>query len=227
VEDSMLGFQVAIDGPAGSGKSTISKKVAEDMNLIHIDTGAMYRAITYMAIKEGINLDYEESYAFIKDITIEYTNDKIYASGEDVTEKIRSDIVTKNVSKVSSFPSVRTYLVEIQKASAKGKNVIMDGRDIGTVVLPNADLKIFLTANIEERAKRRMRELQLKGRDIDLTTMIKDIEERDKKDSERKASPLIIPKDAIIVDTTHYTIEDTVNRIKHEILKKETYHGRD
>jgi cytidylate kinase len=187
----------------------------------------MYRAITYMAIKEGINLDYEESYAFIKDITIEYTNDKIYASGEDVTEKIRSDIVTKNVSKVSSFPSVRTYLVEIQKASAKGKNVIMDGRDIGTVVLPNADLKIFLTANIEERAKRRMRELQLKGRDIDLTTMIKDIEERDKKDSERKASPLIIPKDAIIVDTTHYTIEDTVNRIKHEILKKETYHGRD
>lgn len=219
-------FHVAIDGPAGSGKSTISKKVSQELGLIHIDTGAMYRAITYLALKEGINLQDEASYEFIVGTKIEYMNESIYANGEDVTHLIRSDQVTKNVSLVSSFPNVRQYLVHIQKESAKGKNVIMDGRDIGSVVLPNADLKIFLTAHVEERAKRRMRELQLKGQDIDLSTVIKDIETRDEKDSTRQQSPLIIPKDAIIVDTTHYTIDDTVNRIKKEILKKEAYYGR-
>lgn len=219
-------FHVAIDGPAGSGKSTISKKVSQELGLIHIDTGAMYRAITYLALKEGIDLQDEASYEFIVGTKIEYMNESIYANGEDVTHLIRSDQVTKNVSLVSSFPNVRQYLVHIQKESAKGKNVIMDGRDIGSVVLPNADLKIFLTAHVEERAKRRMRELQLKGQDIDLSTVIKDIETRDEKDSTRQQSPLIIPKDAIIVDTTHYTIDDTVNRIKKEILKKEAYYGR-
>ena len=222
----MRGFKVAIDGPAGSGKSTISKRVADELGLIHIDTGAMYRAITYLALQKNIDLDNEAAYHFVRDVKIEYKDDRIYANNEDVTDKIRSDIVTKNVSKVSSFPLVRTHLVGIQQRATEGINVIMDGRDIGSVVLPNADIKIFLTANVEERAKRRMREKQLKGESIDLREMIKDIEERDRKDSTRKQSPLIIPADAIIVDTTNYTIEDTVNRVKKEILKKETYYDR-
>lgn len=222
----MNGFKVAIDGPAGSGKSTISKRVADELGLIHIDTGAMYRAITYLALQKKIDLDNEAAYHFVRDVKIEYKDDRIYANDEDVTDKIRSDIVTKNVSKVSSYPLVRTHLVSIQQRATEGINVIMDGRDIGSVVLPNADIKIFLTANVEERAKRRMREKQLKGESIDLCDMIKDIEERDRKDSTRQQSPLIIPADAIIVDTTNYTIEDTVNRVKKEILKKETYYDR-
>lgn len=222
----MSHFHVAIDGPAGSGKSTISKKVSKELGLIHIDTGAMYRAITYLALKKGIDLHDENAYAFLEETKIEYKDDKIFLNKEDVTEVIRSDQVTKNASLVSSFPSVRRYLVKIQQEAAKNIDVIMDGRDIGSVVLPNANVKIFLTAHVEERAKRRMRELQLKGLDIDLSTVIKDIEVRDEKDSTRKESPLIIPKDAIIVDTTHYTIDDTVNRIKKEILKKEAYYGR-
>lgn len=222
----MTFFHVAIDGPAGSGKSTISKMVSEKLDLIHIDTGSMYRAITYVALKNNIDLDDELAYGFVSEVDIQYKNDKIYANGEDVTEKIRSNEVTKNVSKVSSFPSVRKHLVKLQKSASKDKNVIMDGRDIGTVVLPNANLKIFLTANVEERAKRRMKELQAKGLNIDLKTVVKDIEERDFKDSTRKESPLIIANDAVIVDTTNLQIEDTVEVIIKLIMKEETYYGR-
>jgi len=216
----MRGFHIAVDGPAGSGKSTICDIVAERLNIIHIDTGSMYRAITYLALEKKIDLNDEKSYGFVKDASIVYEENKIFANGIDVTEQIRSLEVTKNVSKVSSFPSVRKHLVKLQRKASKGKNVIMDGRDIGSVVLPNADLKIFLTANIEERAKRRMLELHAKGQDVDLLTMIEDIKIRDHKDSTRKASPLIIPKDAIIVDSTNYSIEETVEVIIKEILKR-------
>ncbi len=216
----MRGFHIAVDGPAGSGKSTICDIVAERLNIIHIDTGSMYRAITYLALEKKIDLNDEKSYGFVKDASIVYEENKIFANGIDVTEQIRSLEVTKNVSKVSSFPSVRKHLVKLQRKASKGKNVIMDGRDIGSVVLPNADLKIFLTANIEERAKRRMLELHAKGQDVDLLTMIEDIKIRDHKDSTRKVSPLIIPKDAIIVDSTNYSIEETVEVIIKEILKR-------
>jgi len=216
----MRGFHIAVDGPAGSGKSTICDIVAKRLNIIHIDTGSMYRAITYLALKKKINLDDEESYGFVKDICIVYKDNKIFIDDIDVTKKIRSDLVTKNVSKVSSFPTVRKHLVELQRKSAKGLNVIMDGRDIGSVVLPNADLKIFLTAEIEQRAKRRMLELHEKGQDVDLLTMIEDIKSRDYKDSTRKESPLVIPKDAVIIDTTNYSIDETVEVIIKEILKK-------
>lgn len=216
----MRGFHIAVDGPAGSGKSTICDIVAERLNIIHIDTGSMYRAITYLALEKKIDLNDEKSYGFVKDASIVYEENKIFANGIDVTEQIRSLEVTKNVSKVSSFPSVRKHLVKLQRKASKGKNVIMDGRDIGSVVLPNADLKIFLTANIEERAKRRMLELHAKGQDVDLLTMIEDIKIRDHKDSTRKVSPLIIPKDAIIVDSTNYSIEETVEAIIKEILKR-------
>ena len=223
----MKEFHIAIYGPAGSGKSTISKQIAHDLGFIHIDTGAMYRAITYMALLEGIDLNDEESYHFIERLTITYQDDKIFVDKIDVGEFIRDDLVTKNVSKVASFPYVRQYLVKVQREAAQGKKVIMDGRDIGTVVLPKADLKIFLTANIKERSKRRMLELQEKGFDVDLFSVVKDIEERDKKDSLRKVSPLIIPKDAIIVDTTHYSIFETVERIKKEIEERGAYYGRE
>lgn len=216
----MRGFHIAVDGPAGSGKSTICDIVAERLNIIHIDTGSMYRAITYLALEKKIDLNDEKSYGFVKDASIVYEENKIFANGIDVTEQIRSLEVTKNVSKVSSFPSVRKHLVKLQRKASKGKNVIMDGRDIGSVVLPNADLKIFLTANIEERAKRRMLELHAKGQDVDLLTMIEDIKIRDHKDSTRKVSPLIVPKDAIIVDSTNYSIEETVEAIIKEILKR-------
>ncbi len=222
----MSGFHVAIDGPAGSGKSTISKKVSQALGLIHIDTGAMYRAITYLALKKNISLDDKNAYSFVKNVKVSYKNDKILIENEDVTEEIRSDAVTKNVSLVSSFPVVRKYLVLIQRQAAKNNHIIMDGRDIGSVVLPEADLKIFLTANVQERAKRRMLELQAKGLDVDLNTMIDDIKTRDLKDSTRKESPLIIPKDAIIIDTTNYSVEDTVKVIINEILKKETYYAK-
>ena len=172
------------------------------------------------SVRKKIDLNDEKSYGFVKDASIVYEENKIFANGIDVTEQIRSLEVTKNVSKVSSFPSVRKHLVKLQRKASKGKNVIMDGRDIGSVVLPNADLKIFLTANIEERAKRRMLELHAKGQDVDLLTMIEDIKIRDHKDSTRKASPLIIPKDAIIVDSTNYSIEETVEVIIKEILKR-------
>ncbi len=220
----MQGFHVAVDGPAGSGKSTICDIVAERLELIHIDTGSMYRAITFVALEKKIDLDDESAYNFINDIKIIYEDNKIYANEVDVTQKIRSDAVTKNVSKVSSFPYVRAHLVNLQRKASKDKNIIMDGRDIGSVVLPNADLKIFLTANIEQRAKRRMLELHAKGEDVDLLTVIEDIKARDHKDSTRKESPLVIPHDAVIVDTTNYNIEETVEIIINEILKKETYH---
>ena len=216
----MRGFHIAVDGPAGSGKSTICDIVAERLNIIHIDTGSMYRAITYLALEKKIDLNDEKSYGFVKDASIVYEENKIFANGIDVTEQIRSLEVTKNVSKVSSFPSVRKHLVKLQRKASKGKNVIMDGRDIGSVVLPNADLKIFLTANIEERAKRRMLELHAKGQYVYLLTMIEDIKIRDHKDSTRKVSPLIVPKDAIIVDSTNYSIEETVEVIIKEILKR-------
>jgi cytidylate kinase len=222
----MPGFKVAIDGPAGSGKSTISKRVAEQLNLTHIDTGAMYRAITYYALQQGSDLDDESSYQFMERIKVRYDKDRIYIDDVDVTDQIRTDLVTRNVSKVSSFPYVRKILVHIQKEAAKGIDVIMDGRDIGTVVMPDADLKIFLTAAVKERAKRRQKEKEVLGIQQDIQALETEIIERDRKDSTRKESPLICADDAIVIDTTHYSVEDTTNRIIEEILKKEKYHGR-
>lgn len=222
----MPGFKVAIDGPAGSGKSTISKRVAERLNLIHIDTGAMYRAITYYAIKHGYDLDQESSYQFMESIKVSYKKERIFIDELDVTDKIRTDAVTRNVSKVSSFPYVRKILVQIQKDAAASIDVIMDGRDIGTVVLPDADIKIFLTAAVKERAKRRAKEKEELGIIQDIQDLETEIIERDHKDSTRKESPLVCADDAIVIDTTHYTVEDTTKRIIEEILKKEKYHGR-
>lgn len=187
----MPGFKVAIDGPAGSGKSTISKRIAEQLNLTHIDTGAMYRAITYIALQKNIDLNDEASYVFMQDLKVRYEKNRIYVNDIDVTDKIRTDAVTRNVSKVSSFPYVRKILVQIQKDAAQNIDVIMDGRDIGSVVLPDADLKIFLTANVKERAKRRQKEKEVLGIKQELDALENEILERDHKDSTRKESPLV------------------------------------
>ncbi|MBU1143050.1 MAG: (d)CMP kinase [Firmicutes bacterium] len=217
----MPGYKLAIDGPAGSGKSTISSLIAKKLGWTHIDTGAMYRAVTLQAIELGINLNDEASYRFLETSKIHYDFDRIFINDRDVTEGIRSEGVTNNVSLVSSFPYVRRKLVDLQKMAAEQGNIVMDGRDIGTVVLPKADLKIFLTANVEERAKRRFKELVKKGKDAHLSKVIEDIVNRDQKDSTRKESPLRIADDAIVLDTTYLTIDEVVNKIIELTDKKE------
>lgn len=217
----MSGYKLAIDGPAGSGKSTISARIAKHLGWTHIDTGAMYRAVTLKAIELGVNLEEEKSYQFLEFTDIHYDLDKIYIDTRDVTEAIRDDRVTRNVSLVSSFPYVRKKMVEIQQKAAEKGNIVMDGRDIGTVVLPHADLKVFLTANVEERAKRRYKEHIKKGNQTKIDQVIEDIVKRDQKDSTRKESPLRKADDAVTLDTTHLTIEQVVEKIIELTIKKE------
>lgn len=221
----MSGFKLAIDGPAGSGKSTISSQIAKKLNWIHIDTGAMYRAVTLKAIELGVDLVDEKAYQFLESVKVHYQANKIYLDDRDVTEDIRSDAVTQNVSLVSSFPYVRQKLVQLQKQAALEGNIVMDGRDIGTVVIPHADVKIFLTATLEERAKRRQKENAQKGKTSQLEKVIKDLSVRDQKDSTRKESPLIMADDAIIIDTSYLTIEEVVDKIIEVTRKKERNHG--
>lgn len=209
----MAGFQVAIDGPAGSGKSTISKLIAEKLNITHIDTGAMYRAVTFEALRLGVDLEQESSYRFLETTKISYHDNDIYINERNVTDEIRSKGVTDNVSLVSSFPYVRKKMVEIQKIAASHGHVIMDGRDIGTVVIPHASLKIFLTAHVEERAKRRLLEKEKKGQKENFENLVQEISLRDKKDSSRVESPLKKADDAIEIDTTNLTIDQVVEKI--------------
>ena len=217
----MKQFHVAIDGPAGSGKSTISGLIAKKLNWTHIDTGAMYRAVTLWALNNKIDLNNESEYRFLEKINISYENDQIFLNGINVSIDIRSEEVTNNVSLVSSFPYVRKKMVDLQKKAAENISVVMDGRDIGTVVLPNADLKIFLTANVEERAKRRYAENVQKGKVGHIDNVINDIIVRDEKDSTRKEAPLKKAKDAFELDTTYMTIDEVVNKIILMIEKKE------
>ena len=221
----MPGYKLAIDGPAGSGKSTISSLIAKKLGWTHIDTGAMYRAVTLLAIELNIDLYDEASYRFLESAQIHYDFDRIYINERDVTEAIRTESVTQNVSLVSSFPYVRKRLVELQQKAAENGNIVMDGRDIGTVVLPNANLKIFLTANVEERAQRRFKENVKKGKQAQISQVIEDIVKRDQKDSTRKESPLRKASDAVELDTTFLTIEEVVNKIIELTDKKEINHG--
>ncbi len=209
----MENFQVALDGPAGSGKSSISELVAQRLGFVHIDTGAMYRAVTLEALRRKINLEDEKEYKFIDEIQIVYINNKTFLNNEDVSEEIRSLEVSRNVSLVSSFKTVRDKMVDFQRLSAKNGYVLMDGRDIGTTVLPDAHVKIFLTATPEERAKRRLKELQAKGINESYEEVLNDIKTRDYKDSNRQISPLRKAGDAILVDTTTMSIEEVCNTI--------------
>ncbi len=209
----MVNFQVAIDGPAGSGKSSISSLVAKKLGFVHIDTGAMYRAVTLEALNRKINLENESEFKFVDEISVCYTDNKIYLNNIDVSHEIRSDVVTKNVSLVSSYKIVRDKMVHFQRISASIGQVVMDGRDIGSVVLPNANIKIFLTATPEERAKRRMLEIKEKHPEIKYEDVYNDLLERDYKDSNRENSPLRKASDAILVDTTTLSIDEVCNKI--------------
>lgn len=217
----MTKFHLAIDGPAGSGKSTISALIAEKLKWTHIDTGAMYRAVTLYALENNINLNNESEYEFLENIKITYVDDKIYLNNRDVSEEIRSDSVTKNVSLVSSFPYVRRKMVDLQQDAAKNINVVMDGRDIGTYVLPNANVKIFLTASSTIRAARRYKELMEKGIPSKLEKIEEEIIKRDKQDSERKMAPLKQAKDAILINTSDLSITDVIKKIEEILYKKE------
>lgn len=218
-------LQVAIDGPASAGKSTVAKIVAKNFNYIYVDTGAMYRSITYKAIQNNINLNDENKIVELLHKTkITFTPGNpvqhVFIDGEEVTDKIRSEKVTNNVSTVAALPLIRRDLVKRQQEIAKDGGVIMDGRDIGTTVLPNADLKIFLIASVKERAERRYIENQKKGINVTLEELKKEIEVRDYKDSHRKVSPLKKAKDAIEIDTTSLSIEQVSDKISSLIKKR-------
>lgn len=210
----MAHIQIAIDGPAGSGKSTIAKKVAERLNITYIDTGAMYRALTYKVLINKIDIQNED--AIIKltqKSNIEFFQGNIYLDNDMINEEIRLPEVSKNVSYVAKIPQVRQILIEAQKKIALNQDIIMDGRDIGTHVLNNANLKIFLTASVEQRSYRRYIELINKGFDVSFDDVQKDIINRDKIDRERKFAPLVKADDAVLIDTTDLSIEDVVNKI--------------
>lgn len=200
---------IAVDGPAGAGKSTVSKIVASKLGYTYIDTGAMYRAV---ALKSSRST--EDLADIVEDINIELDDRaRVFLDGADVTKEIRTLEISKLASDVSKFPFVRKKLTELQRKMATRGSVIMDGRDIGTQVLPNADLKIFLTASLEERARRRFEELQAKGQAADLIAVKKEIALRDKQDSEREFAPLKKAVDAILIDSTNLTIDEVAGKI--------------
>ena len=205
---------IAIDGPAGAGKSTIAKKVADRLGYIYIDTGAMYRAFTYELLTSSISLsDIEKITKVLEKTNIEFKNSEIFLNNLNVTNEIRSKNVTANVSAVSAIPQVREKLVDLQRKIASESNSILDGRDIGTVVFPNAELKIFLTASVKIRALRRYNELIAKDKNIDINEIEAEIEKRDKLDSSRETSPLIKAADAIEIDTSDLSIDEVANTI--------------
>lgn len=218
-------FNIAIDGPASSGKSTIAKILADTYQLVYVDTGAMYRSLTYLALKNNIAFDDEAALMGLlntTEIVLKRTEDgqSVIVNDEDVTEAIRQNDVTNNVSVVASFAKVREELVRRQQAMAQKTGVAMDGRDIGTVVLPNAEVKIFLVASVSERADRRYLENKQKGIESDYEQLMKEIIARDEYDSNREVSPLKQAEDAVKVDTTGLSIEEVVERCKEIILSK-------
>lgn len=216
-------ISVAVDGPAGAGKSSVSKAAAKDMGFTYIDTGAMYRAAALFAIENGINIKNDRKNLVSRldeiKIDIKYADDsqRVYLCGTDVTERIRREDVSVGASDVATIPEVREKLVQIQQNMAKSANVIMDGRDICEHVLPNAQVKIFLTASVESRAKRRYNELKDKGVDCDLDKIKTDILYRDKNDSTRKVSPLKQSEDATLLDTTGLSFCEAVEKVKELI----------
>ena len=222
----MKNFQVALDGPAGSGKSSISKIVSEKLGFTHIDTGAMYRAVTFEALNRKIELGNEEEYTFLDEIEVVFVGNKTLLNGNDVSVEIRSLEVTRNVSLVSSLKCVRDKMVYFQRLSAQQGLVLMDGRDIGTTVLPDAHVKIFLTASPEERAKRRLKELQQSGINESYEVVLNDIKTRDYKDSNREISPLRKASDAILVDTTTMSIEEVCNTIVSIVCERMKDYGK-
>ncbi|SHJ53713.1 cytidylate kinase [Anaerocolumna jejuensis DSM 15929] len=211
-------YSIAIDGPAGAGKSTIAKLVAKELQFIYVDTGAMYRAIGLLAVKEGVDMKEEETLGALArkaDINLKYENGRqqIYLNGENVTDDIRTEEAGKMASAVGKVKAVREKMVDLQKKIAESDHVIMDGRDIGTVVLPLADLKVYLTADARVRAERRFKELTEKGISCNIEEIEKDIVARDYQDMNREASPLKQAEDAVALDCSYMTIEEVAASI--------------
>lgn len=209
---------IAIDGPAGAGKSTISKLIAEKLNINYIDTGAMYRAITYKCLSNGIDINNESNVIEIaKNSDIDFKDNNIYLDSKVVNEEIRTRNVSSNVSEVAKIKEVRILMVDIQREIGKRNSVILDGRDIGSYVFPNADYKFFLVATPEERGKRRYKELIEKGYEGTLDEIISDIKRRDEMDSNREFAPLKKADDAVEIDTTGLNIEEVVEEVISKI----------
>jgi cytidylate kinase len=211
-------MNIAIDGPAGAGKSTVAQQVAKRLEYLYIDTGSMYRALAWAVLNNRVPIDDEPAVSgLLRESEIrlkrEHDSQRVFWNGQDITDQIRTPEVSQYASIVASYPSVREQMLVLQRQMAAGGNVVMDGRDIGTHVLPDADVKIFLTASTRERAERRLKELLAKGHQTDLATLEAEIAERDKRDMEREAAPLRQADDAVLVDTTGMTIDQVVERI--------------
>ncbi|MCR5387986.1 MAG: (d)CMP kinase [Lachnospiraceae bacterium] len=210
-----MGFNVALDGPAGAGKSTVAKAIAKEMNLIHVDTGAMYRALAYFFITNDIPVGDEKAVSEkVKNatVTLDFVDgaQKVTLNGTDVTAHLREEAVGNAASVTSAYPAVRAHLLELQRVLAKEKDVIMDGRDIGTAILPDANAKIYLTASSDERANRRVKELIEKGEKADFEKIKADIEDRDYRDMHRETAPLKQAEDAYFLDSSNMTIDEVV-----------------
>ena len=219
-----MSYNIAIDGPAGAGKSTIAKRLAKELGYVYVDTGAMYRAMAYYFLKNQVDTNDEEAIAKAcpnVNVTIAYQDgeQQVLLNGENVNGVIRKEEVGKTASTTSVYPVVRAMVMDLQRELAMKENVIMDGRDIGTVVLPNADVKIFLTASSKVRAKRRYDELTEKGVECDFDEIEKDIIDRDYRDMHRETAPLKQAEDAILLDSSELDIDGVVNRMK-EIIKE-------
>ena len=216
---------IAIDGPAGAGKSSISKVVANELGYLYIDTGAMYRGVTWAVLDSHVNVNNQkdvESLLSSLDLTLEPTANacKVFVKGQDVTDLIRQQQINENVSTIASYKGVREYLVERQQAMAAVGGVILDGRDIGSVVLPKAELKIYLTASVDARAKRRWLEVQGTSNEQSLEDIKNNVESRDEMDKNRDESPLVCVEDAIVVDSSNMTFDETVEHILHLVQER-------
>ncbi len=217
-----MGLNCALDGPSGAGKSTIAKTVARRLGYVYVDTGAMYRAIGLYVTRAGADTKEKEAVVpLLKDISVEleYSDgeQRVLLNGEDVSGEIRTPEISMAASNVSAIPEVRQFLLELQRSIAKKNNIIMDGRDIGTVILPNADVKVFLTASAEERARRRCDELKAKGRDVSFEKILADINQRDYNDTHRETAPLKKAEGAVEIDSTNMSIEEVADRIEELI----------
>lgn len=216
---------IAIDGPAGAGKSSISKVVANELGYLYIDTGAMYRGVTWAVLDSHVDVKNQndvEALLPTLDLTLEPTANacKVFVKGQDVTDLIRQQQINENVSTIASYKGVRKYLVERQQAMAAVGGVILDGRDIGSVVLPKAELKIYLTASVDARAKRRWLEVQGTSNEQSLEDIKNNVESRDEMDKNRDESPLVCVEDAIVVDSSNMTFDETVEHILHLVQER-------
>lgn len=216
---------IAIDGPAGAGKSTVSKILSESLGFVYFDTGALYRALGYYFVEnklDYLNLDILQNNFKNINISFEFVGgeQRMFLCGEDITQSIRNDKISMAASQISAIPEARKFLLDTQRDMAEKNDIVMDGRDIGTVVLPNADVKIFLTADVEVRAMRRFKQLQKNSPDIKYTDVLEMVKKRDKNDTQREISPLVPAEDALIFDTTDFDLKKTIDELTKIVRKR-------